>query len=106
VHALARRVLHLRENNANRKIFLSAFFSEGARDNVCSEDISKALKMAAAILQYPLTRGILIKCIDTHLLWRGGTNTLALSGYSDTQIQKMGWWKGATFIEYIREELP
>ncbi len=106
MHALARRVLHLRENNANRKIFLSAFFSEGARDNVCSEDISKALKMAAAILQYPLTRGILIKCIDTHLLWRGGTNTLALSGYSDTQIQKMGWWKGATFIEYIREELP
>ncbi len=25
--------------------------------------------------------------------------------YSDTQIQKMGWWKGATFKEYIREEL-
>ncbi len=21
------------------------------------------------------------------------------------QIQKMGWWKGATFKEYIREEL-
>ncbi len=30
---------------------------------------------------------------------------MALSGYSDTQIQKMGRWKGATFKEYIREEL-
>ena len=28
-----------------------------------------------------------------------------LSGYSDTQIQKMGRWRGATFKEYIREEL-
>jgi hypothetical protein len=30
---------------------------------------------------------------------------LALAGYSDTQIQKMGRWQGATFKEYIREEL-
>ncbi len=30
---------------------------------------------------------------------------MALSGYSNTQIQKMGWWKGATFKEYIKEEL-
>ena len=30
---------------------------------------------------------------------------MALSGYSNTQIQKMGRWKGATFKEYIREEL-
>ena len=30
---------------------------------------------------------------------------LALSGYSDTQIQKMGRWKGASFKEYIQEDL-
>jgi hypothetical protein len=30
---------------------------------------------------------------------------LTLLGYSDTQIQKMGRWRGATFKEYIREEL-
>ena len=29
---------------------------------------------------------------------------LALSGYSDTQIQKMGRWKGASFKEYIHED--
>ena len=32
-------------------------------------------------------------------------NALALAGYSDTQIQKRGRWKGATFKEYSREEL-
>ena len=30
---------------------------------------------------------------------------MALAGYSDTQIQKMGRWRGATFKEYIRENL-
>jgi hypothetical protein len=35
----------------------------------------------------------------------GEGNALALSGYSDTQIQKMGRWRGGTFKEYIREEL-
>ena len=35
----------------------------------------------------------------------GGANALALAGFSDTQIQKMGRWRGATFKEYIREEL-
>jgi hypothetical protein len=72
---------------------------------VCGKDISKGLKLAATILQYPSTWEIPIECIDTHSLWSGGANALALSGYSDTQIQKMGQWKGAMFKEYIQEEL-
>ncbi len=39
------------------------------------------------------------------MLQSGGANALSLSGYSDTQIQKMGWWRGTTFKEYIWEEL-
>ncbi len=30
---------------------------------------------------------------------------MALLGYTDTQIQKMGCWKGVTFKKNIREEL-
>ena len=56
-------------------------------------------------LAYPTAKGIPIQWINTHLLRSGGANALALAGYSDTQIQKMGRWKGATFKEYIREEL-
>ena len=57
------------------------------------------------VLEYPTAKGIPINCVDTHSLRSGGVNALSLSGYSDTQIQKMGWWWGATFKEYIREKL-
>ena len=61
--------------------------------------------MAATLLEYPETRGIPIELIDTHSLRCGGANALALSGFSDAQIQKMGCWRGATFKEYIQEQL-
>ncbi len=105
VKALACRVLHLWELNAVGKTLLSVFFHLGVRYDASGNDISKGLKLAAHTLRYPTTWRIPIKSIDTHSLRSGGTNALALSGYSDTQIQKMGWWKGATFKEYIRKEL-
>ncbi len=105
VKALARRVMHIRENGGDQKALLSAIYVEGVRYDVTGDDISKGLKMAATLLNYPSRQGIPIKITNTHSLPSGGANALALSGYSDTQIQKMGRWKGATFKEYIREEL-
>ena len=61
--------------------------------------------MAAAALDYPSSKGIPIERIDTHSLRCGGANALSLSGYSDRQIQKMGRWRSATFLEYIKEGL-
>jgi hypothetical protein len=61
--------------------------------------------MAAAALNHPSLKGIPIDRIDTHSLCSGRANVLALSGYSDMQIQKMGRCKGAMFKEYVREEL-
>ncbi len=81
------------------------FYLDRIRYDVTREDISKGLKIAAMLLHYPEMRGIPIERIDAHSLWSGGTNALAFSGYSNMQIQKMGRWKGATFKEYIREEL-
>ncbi len=97
--ALARRVSHIRDNGGDQKALLSAFFCKGTRYDVTGDDISKGLKMAATLLNYPSMRGIPIERIDTHSLRSGGANALALSGYLDTQIQKMGRWKGATFKE-------
>jgi hypothetical protein len=71
------------------KIFLSGFYVDGKQWEVTGKDFSKGLKMAARLLQYPAMWGILIACIDMHLLPLGGANALALSGYSDTQIQNM-----------------
>ena len=105
VRALGRRVRRIRIGNGNGKTYLSAYFVGAARYDVTAENISQALKGAAKALYYPTTKGIPIERINTHSLRSGGANALALSGYTDTQIQKMGRWRGATFKEYIREEL-
>jgi hypothetical protein len=85
--------------------FLSGFYVDGKRQELIGKDICKGLKMAATLLQYPTMREIPIACIDMLLLWSKGANALALFGYTDTQFQKMGRWKGATFKEYIWEEM-
>jgi len=105
IRALGWRVVHLRRHKTAKSSFLCTFYHEGKKCDVIGEDISKGLKMAATLLKYPETRGILIELIDTHSLRCGGANALALSGFSDNQIQKMGCWQGATFKEYIREQL-
>ena len=70
----------------------------GKWSDVTNEDVSRALKSAATVLDYPTAKGIPIDRIDTHSLRSGGANALSLA-------QKMGRWRGATFKEYIREEL-
>ena len=92
-------------HNAVGTDYLLAYFADGVRRDVTAEDISKHLKLAAGLLNYPTRKGIPIDRVDTHSLRGGGANALAFSGYSDTQSQKMGRWRGATFKEYIREEL-
>jgi hypothetical protein len=104
VRALGRRYLHIRSHTSDPTAFLSSYFSQKGQFDVTDRNISAALKMAALVLAY-LSKGFPIDRIDTHSLRSGGANALSLLGYSDRQIQKMGRWKGATFKEYIREEL-
>ena len=104
--ALTRRYLHIRQHTSNTKEVLSAYWDhDGLCRAVTAEHIATALKLAAARLDYPSKKGIPLHRINTHSLRSGGANALSLSGYSDTEIQKMGRWRGATFKEYIREEL-
>ncbi len=102
--ALARCYLHLRDMGANSKTFLSAYYDDkGKRKDITNKDVSKALKVAATALDYPNAKGIPIDRINTHSIKSGGAYALSLVGYSDTQIQKMAKWRGATFKEYIRK---
>ena len=106
VRALGRRFLHIRQHTADSNTCLSTFFSPSLQsEDVTDKDISSALKLAAIALEYPALKGIPIDRVDTHSLQSGGANALALCGYSDREIQKMGRWRSATFKEYIREEL-
>jgi hypothetical protein len=90
VKALGRRYLHIQQHFPSPKCKLSAYFENGVRRDVTADDMSKGLKVAAASLDYPSLKGIPVERINTHLLRSGGANALALAGYSDTQIQKMG----------------
>ena len=103
--ALGRRYCHIRAHTKDMSTWLSAYWVDGVRGDINNEDISSALKWAATRLDYPGSRGVPISRIDTHSLRIGGACALALAGYSDTQIQKMGRWRSATFKEYVREEL-
>jgi hypothetical protein len=105
IRALGRRYLHLRTYGATKTTMILAYFNEGRRYDVTSEHVSSALKLAAGALEYPTFKGIPIERVNTHFLRSSGANPLALAGYLDTQIQKMGRWQGATFKEYVRNEL-
>lgn len=105
VRALGRRYLHIRGHTSNFDTLLSAYWEDGEKCYLHNQDMSGALKWAVKELDYLGRRGIPVERIDTHSLCVGGACSLALAGYSDTQIQKMGRWRGATFKEYIREEL-
>jgi len=105
VRALGRRILHIRENNGSQNSPLSAVCTNGAWTFVTHSHMSSGIKLAAAALDYPACKGIPIERIDTHSLRCGGANALALSGYKDREIQKMGRWRSTTFLEYIREGL-
>jgi hypothetical protein len=103
VRALGRQFVHIRHYTLNHDTPLSAFFVGNNRFDVTDNDIRASLKQAARFLDYPSSKGIPVECVDTHSLRSGGANALSLSGYSDRQIQKMGRWRSATFLEYIRE---
>ena len=105
VRAIGRRYCYIRSRTTNMKTNLSAYWDNKKRCEVNDEDMRRNIKWAAEQLDYPGTKGIPIELIDTHSLRCGGANALALSGYSDTQIMKMGRWRGVTFREYIREQL-
>ena len=105
VKAVARRYCHIKKHTTVDTTFLSAYFEEGERFDVRDSDMRAGLKAAAAALDYEGTRGIPVDKVDTHSLRIGGANALSLNGYSKEQIQKMGRWRGDTFLEYIRESL-
>ena len=97
VRAVGRRSVSIRKTIADRKAYLSAYWTDGKQRDVTSENISAALKFGATALDYPSLKGIPIGRVDTYSLRAGGANALSLAGYSDQDIQKMGRWQGETF---------
>jgi len=102
---VAQGQLHTHQKPHNRHIDtpLYTYFDSDKKRYITDKDVRAAIKLAATELEYQNTRGIPLSHINTHSLRIGGACALALAGYNDTQIMKMGRWRGATFQEYIRE---
>ena len=107
VRAIGCRYCYIRQaSDGDCKIWLSEYWDNSKICcDITNKDIRRNVKFAAMELNYFGTRGIPVYNVDTHLLHSGGAMALALSGYADTQIHKMGRWKGALFKEYIHEDL-
>jgi hypothetical protein len=70
---------------ADLKTFHSAHYDDkGQGSDITNKDVSKALKAAATVLDYPTAKGIPVDRIDNHSLWSGGANVLSLAEYMDT----------------------
>ena len=88
--ALGRQCLHNRKHTQDQITLLFVYWENGVRCDVNDQDIHDVVKWAASELDYPCKSGITVDMIDMHLLRIGGACVLALTGYSDTQIQKNG----------------
>ncbi len=84
---------------------MCTYFDQGGCHDVSNQDISLGFKAAATALCNPTIKGTPIARVDTHSICSGGANALSLLGYVDRQIKKMGRWRGATFLEYISDEI-
>lgn len=105
VRALGRRYCHIRKHTNDPTTPIFTYFVDGNGVHVINKDIREAVKLAATALDYEGTRGTPIKLINTHSLRIGGACALALGGFTDTQIMKMGRWRSGAFREYVRENL-
>ena len=91
VNTLACWFLHIQgQASYTANTFLSAYFVKGEWFHVTDKNIHNALKWVAEALDYPITKGNLIKRVNTHSLCSGGSTELSLLGFSETEIQKMG----------------
>ena len=58
----------MHNNNAGARDYLSSYYAGGAGKDVTAEDISKHLKLAAGLINYPTRKGTLVETVDTHSL--------------------------------------
>ena len=89
VRVLGRRFVSIRNKVKNKKTYFSAYWVEGKRRDLNTENMSAALKLATTVLNCPSLKGIPIDKVETHSLRSGGANALSLVGYSNRDIQKL-----------------
>jgi hypothetical protein len=99
VRALARRAIHLRENDAPANAPLASYYSNGRRRAIRSADIMDALRAAARITGNEL--GIIPEDISARSLRAGGAMALLCAQVDSDIIKLLGRWQSDTMMRYL-----
>jgi hypothetical protein len=92
VHALAHCYIHLCTQDADLKTFLSVYYEDcGKRSNITNEDISRALKAVATVLEYSIQK-IFLSTKSTHSPYKGGVQMPC--PWQATRTSKSRRWGG------------
>ena len=97
--ASARRVLHLREHNADPTTPLATYYHQHAPINLVASDISKALKNAVTYLGPSL--GFTAKEVSARSMRASGAMALYHSKVDALTIRLIGRWNSDAMLEYL-----
>ena len=93
VRALCQRYLHLQAHCAPQTTTLSTYFMDTLKYKVTAENITRALKIAVLVLNYPEVKGILIARINIHSLQAAEQMPLPLPGTATHTYKRWGTGK-------------
>jgi hypothetical protein len=101
VRCLARRVLHLRRNNAAPNTPLAtAFQDDGTTFSLAPAHITKTLKQAVTFLG-PQNLGFLPADVSARSLRAAGANALLCGGVDTDVIRLLGRWRSDEMLKYL-----
>jgi len=102
VHALSRRVRHLRQHNAPPDTPLHAVFVDGAWTSIRSSDLTAALRLAAIALHDQT--GIYPSDISARSLRAGGAMALLCAHIDSDIIRLVGRWRSDEMLRYLHAQ--
>jgi hypothetical protein len=100
VLATARRIVHLRANNAPPSQPLATYFEAGVWHNVLSRDITAALRATLAFVG-PHTVGLSLTDITARSLRASGAMALLVSKVDTDLIRLLGRWRSDEMLRYL-----
>lgn len=106
VAALARRVNHILNNSGTDTSPICDMYNGKFKRwySVTQKDMLAAIRQVVKDLKLH-RQGIDATIIGNHSLRSGGAMALKLAGYSDSEIQKLGRWKSATWLMYMHNQI-
>ena len=103
VRALARRIIHLRSNNAPLTTPLASAYTASGLQQVRPRHITEALRLAVTFLGPSL--GFLPGDVSARCLRAAGANALLCGGVDTDVIRLLGRWRSDEMLRYLHTQV-